>query len=199
MFSRAIICILLVASVALSEPCKAQVKQFGKTDVTVSTGGKDGKDPKIITVLRQDFCTYPFYLQGTLAKSLSPGEPVKVEPCEMYWCTNRILLDECPGRVPENFKVTCKEATATLTKDGSSVSITFRYLKEKWAGKPVCKQWSSKEASEPKTITIPMGSTPPASGQSSSQGSSEGPGIGSKLNCLARTIAPGHPLSDECR
>ena len=197
MFNRVIIGMLFVASVVLSEPCKAQVKQFGRTDVTVS----GGKNPQI-TVLRQDVCSYPFFLQGTLAKSLSPGESVNIESCEMYWCTNRELLDECPGRVPENFKTPCKEATATLAKNGSSVSITFKFMMEKYKGAPVCEKSADKDSAK-RSVTIPMGSTPPASGQSSSRGPSLGDKLRDKINCAEVGVMYqreiGRQLHPECR
>lgn len=183
MLNYVVVGLLLLASTFLCKPSNAQVKQFGRTDVAVS----GGKNPKI-TVLREDVCTLPFFLQGTLTKApLSPGQPVKIDSCEMYFCTKQDLRDECPG-LPENFKVTCQDASATLDNNGNSISITYKYLREKYKGYPVCLQWATKEASDSMAISIPMNSTPPASGQSSSQGPSLGDKVRDKLSCAEYAI-----------
>lgn len=61
----------------------------------------------------------------------------------MYLCTKRELLDECP-HLEKNFKVTCKNAIATL-KSGD-FKVSFEYQEEKYKGHPVCQQLTTKEA-----------------------------------------------------
>lgn len=64
MFNHAILGLLLVASVALSEPCKAQRMLSNNPDVIVS------RDMTKITVLRKrDVCTYPFFFAGDTSQT----------------------------------------------------------------------------------------------------------------------------------
>lgn len=175
MFSRAIVGILLATSAVSSEPCNAQLRQFGTIDGTISGN--------TITVLKQDVCTYPFYVKATATKPLKSGEAVALAACEMYRCTNRDLRDQC-RKLGENFKVTCKQGTATLEKNGSSVEIQFKYPKEKYKGYPVCEQWEAKDATESFSMKIPLSPTaPPSPTQTPAQSSNQGSALGDKIRC----------------
>jgi hypothetical protein len=194
MSNRAIVGILLAASAVLSEPCNAQRRQFGTIDGTVFGNN--------ITVLMQDVCSYPFFVQATAAKPLKPGEAVALATCEMYRCTNHDLRDQCPS-LKESFKVMCKEGTATLEKNGSSVTIKFKYPKEKYKGHPVCQQWEAKDASESISMAIQLGPQPQSPTPTPAQSSNQGSVLGDKIRCgvLGSIYRPdiGREMHPECQ
>jgi hypothetical protein len=174
MTARAIFSMVLVAGMVLSERCNAQVKQFGQID-----GALKGKE---VIVLQQDVCTYPYFLKGTLEKALSNGETGKFKDCEIYRCTNRDLLNECP-RVGANFTVKCiNGGTVAVAKNGSSFSVEVSYHKESWRGRPVCEQYEITKTAKV-SLTVQLVQQPPPPSQSSAQNPSQGLSLWGRIRC----------------